>query len=116
MGARGPRNSKEMRDKLAAAQPPRRHETPPPPEHLELAGVRLWEAVVADYALERADLELLALASEAADRLAQAREILKREGVVIEGKMGMRPHPAIAIERDARMAVSRLMRQLGLEA
>jgi phage terminase small subunit len=77
--------------------------------------VWLWAAVVADYSLERAELEMLALACEAADRLAQARELLKREGLMIECKIGPRAHPAIAIERDARAAVGRLMRQLGLE-
>src|SRR5262245_48261350 len=50
------------------------------------------------------------------DRAEEAREILARDGIVIGGrKAAVRPHPAVAIERDARIAFARLVAQLNLD-
>jgi hypothetical protein len=38
---------------------------------------------------------------------APSRELLQRDGLVIEGREGgMRPHPAAAIERDSRIVIT----------
>ncbi len=89
-----------------------------PPRHLSPASRRLWSSVVADFALEAdpAALRLLTLACEASDRAEQARKLLDAEGIVVTSARGdRRPHPAVAIERDARIATARLLRELGLE-
>ena len=69
-----------------------------------------------EYQLEPHHMRLLQAAAECWDRLQQARELLQRDGLVIEGREGgMRPHPAAAIERDSRIAFARLIRELDLD-
>jgi phage terminase small subunit len=60
-------------------------------------------------------LRLLQLACEAWDRAQQAREILATDGITVGGREGIKPHPAIAIERDSRLAFARLIAQLSLD-
>ncbi|WP_292409994.1 P27 family phage terminase small subunit [Mesorhizobium sp.] len=55
-------------------------------------------------------------AAEAHDRGEEAREILKADGIVITDRVGTKKaHPAVAIERDARVAFMRGVRELGLD-
>ncbi len=55
-----------------------------------------------DYDLGEHHSRLLTMACEAWDRACQAREILAKDGIVIGGReAAVRPHPAVAIERDA---------------
>ena len=85
------------------------------PRHLTAATRRFYERIAADYVLELHHLRLLQLLCEAWDRGQEARRILDQEGLVVEDdKMGKRPHPAVSIERDARTAVARLLRELNL--
>jgi hypothetical protein len=44
-----------------------------------------------------------------------ARKQLDEEGLTVAGREGIKPHPCIAIERDARIAVARLVRELDLD-
>ena len=39
------------------------------------------------------------------------QRILDREGIVVEGRMGLKPHPAVSIERDSRIATLRCLRE-----
>ena len=78
-------------------------------------GTRAWfTSVVATYSLEPHHLRLLQLAGEAWDRCQQAREAIARDGLIMltTGKA----HPAVAIERDSRLAFARLIRELDLDA
>ena len=60
-------------------------------------------------------LEVLRLALEALDRADEAREMVAAEGITFENRFGeIRQHPAVAIERDSRLAVARLFRELSL--
>ena len=69
-----------------------------------------------EYQLEPHHMRLLQAAAECWDRLQQARELLQRDGLVVEGREGgMRPHPAAAIETDSRTAFARLIRELDLD-
>jgi P27 family predicted phage terminase small subunit len=89
---------------------------PKPPTHLRQDGKKLWRTVVSDYKLPPDALALLALACEAADRCGDCRRYVDEHGVAFTDKFGkpkMRPE-AIA-ERDARAAVARILRQLGLD-
>lgn len=88
-----------------------------PPAHLAPETAEWWRAVLGDYELEAHHLRLLRLACEAWDRCQQARDILDRDGLTTETDSGgLKTHPAVAIERDARLAFARLLRELDLDA
>src|SRR5262245_60624450 len=85
------------------------------PRHLKAESKRFYEQVVNDFFLEPHHLKLLRLLCEAFDRCQEARRILAEEGLVVNHeKLGKRPHPCISIERDSRLAVARLLRELNL--
>jgi P27 family predicted phage terminase small subunit len=85
------------------------------PAHLAKPTRAYWQSVVSANDLEPHRVRLLTLACEAWDRTVEARELIARDGMVVAGREGgMRPHPAIAIERDSRLAFVRIMRELGL--
>lgn len=88
---------------------------PPPPPHLKPATAKWFKSVIEDYDLEPHHVRLLTLACEAYDRTAQAREIIDRDGPVVVTDHGMKAHPAVAIERDSRLAFARLLRELDLD-
>jgi phage terminase small subunit len=88
---------------------------PPPPPHLSPSTQQWWRTVLDRYILEEHHLRLLQLACEAWDRGQRAREQLEEEGLTVSGRAGVKPHPCIAIERDARLAVARLVRELDLD-
>jgi phage terminase small subunit len=86
------------------------------PKHLRPATRRWFETVLENYALEEHHVRLLTLASEAWDRLEQAREVLGKDGLTFVDRFGApRPRPEIAIERDSRIAFARLIRELDLD-
>lgn len=90
--------------------------TPKTPEYLRPATRKWWASVVADYELEEHHIRLLTLACEAWDRTAEAREALSEAGMFTEDRFGqLRPHPAVGIERDSRLAFARLLRELALD-
>ncbi len=88
-----------------------------PPDHLSAEAAAWWRDVVRDYALEPHHLRLLQAACEAWDRMAQARaELTAHGGLTFKDERGViRAHPAVAMERDARVAVARLVRELDLD-
>ena len=89
---------------------------PPPPAHLSPSAAQWWEATVAAYVLHQHHLRLLQLACEAWDRGQAAREQLAAEGLTVASAHGgVRPHPCVAIERDARLGFARLVRELDLD-
>ena len=86
------------------------------PAHLRPDTKAWWLSVHQEYDLAEHHVRLLTLAAEAFDRACEAREILARDGIVIGGReAAVRPHPAVAIERDARIAFARLIAQLNLD-
>jgi P27 family predicted phage terminase small subunit len=87
-----------------------------PPAHLSPSARQWWETTVETYVLQEHHLRLLQLACEAWDRAQEARERLNREGLTVQGaEGGLKAHPAVGIERDARLAVARLVRELDLD-
>ena len=92
----------------------RRH--PKPPAHLSPETQKWWRLVCEEYSLEPHHLRLLQLAGEAWDRAQAAREIIATAGlVVMDDRKNPRAHPAVAIEKDARTAFARLVRELDLD-
>jgi phage terminase small subunit len=88
---------------------------PQPPAHLSPSATQWWASTVERFVLEEHHLRLLQLALEAWDRAQAARELLDKEGLTVVGSQGPKPHPAVAIERDSRLAVARLLRELDLD-
>jgi P27 family predicted phage terminase small subunit len=89
---------------------------PQPPAHLSSSARLWWQTAVQTYVFQEHHLRLLQLVCEAWDRAQAARDLIDREGLTVPGREGgVRPHPAIAIERDARLAVARLVRELDLD-
>lgn len=88
-----------------------------PPDHLSDAAASWWASVVEDYDLEPHHIELLTLAAEARDRAEQARRLIEAEGLIVATTTGgTKTHPAVAVERDSRIAFARLVRELDLDA
>jgi phage terminase small subunit len=85
------------------------------PAHLSPAMRGFYAEKSRQFHMESHHQRLLQLACEAFDRTQEARGILSDEGLIIAGREGSRPHPAVAIERDARTAFARLISQLGLD-
>ena len=74
-----------------------------------------WQAVVRDYELDPHHLRLLEAACEW-DRMVQARDTLRAEGLTVATRDGgQKKHPAADIERDSRLAFARLVRELDLD-
>jgi phage terminase small subunit len=88
---------------------------PRPPKHLSSPSRRLWRETVEAYELERHHLELLERACRSLDTALEAEEIIRSAGLVVEGRYGVRAHPAVAIARDARTQFARLLREIDLE-
>lgn len=93
------------------------HKTPPAPPHLTPEAAAWWQTTVVSFDLDEHHLKLLRLACEAWDRAQQAREIIAKEGMTYVDRFDApRARPEIAIERDARLAFARLLREIGLDA
>ena len=87
-----------------------------PPKHLKPATAEWFAVVMRDYSLEDHHIRLLTLAGEAWDRGQEAREAIAEHGLTFTDRFKA-PHarPEIAIERDARIAFARLLRELCLD-
>lgn len=88
------------------------------PKHLSGGSDKLYRRLAEEYRLEQEPhaLEVLRLACEALDRCAQAREAIERDGPFVTSRFGeKRPHPAIGVERDSRIAALRALRELSLD-
>ena len=87
----------------------------PAPRHLTAASRRFWDSIVQEYVLEPHHRELLRLCCESLDRASEARRAIAEHGPYIEGRFGMKAHPALGVERDSAIRSSRLLRELGLD-
>ena len=86
------------------------------PAHLEPPTAEWWASVVDDYGLEPHHVRLLTLAAEAWDRGQAARAVIDAEGLTFEDRFGQpKARPEVAIERNARVALARLLRELALD-
>jgi hypothetical protein len=88
-----------------------------PESHLRPATRRWIEHVREHWVLDQHHDRLLVLAGEAFDRATAAREAIDKHGITYTDRFGApRTRPEVAVERDARLAFARLLRQLDLDA
>ncbi len=97
------------RKPVAPAGPP-----PEPPEGLSESSSALWRELVPNHAKSPGRLALLETALMALDRAREVREILHRDGLLVDGGKLKHVHPLVRVERDALAAFSRCWGLLGL--
>lgn len=87
------------------------------PKHLRRP-TQIWvKSVLSDYDLEEHHYKLLIAAAESWDRLCSAREIIDRDGMTYTDRFGQpKARPEVAIERDNKVVMARLLRELALDA
>src|SRR4051812_20234974 len=116
MGSRG-RVSAAERATLRLVSPapsPVRQPSPPPP--LSPAMQAWGRDVLEGYDLDQHHCRLLEAACSAWDRMVEARTAVAEHGLTFSDKNGdPRSRPEVAIERDARIAFARLVRELDLD-
>ena len=87
-----------------------------PPRHLAAPTRAWWRALVGRWELEEHHIRLLTLAAEAWDRGQQARRVVSKDGLTTDTRDGgVKLHPAVRVEQDARIAFARLIRELDLD-
>lgn len=86
------------------------------PGSLSRSARDLRAKLVSEYGItDTSALTLLAVAVQAWDRARNAQKRLAVEGLTIKGRSGfMRPHPLVAVARDAESTFTRIMRGLNL--
>jgi len=85
-------------------------------KHLKAPTARWYQSVLAEFALEEHHRRILLCACESWDRCEAARLALKKHGMVYADRWDApRCRPEVAIERDARLAFIRCVRELGLD-
>jgi hypothetical protein len=90
---------------------------PSAPEELSSSSRTLWDAIMAEYELSAAEVEVLRQALLALDRAEQARVVVDREGVTCLDRFGSpKQHPAVDVEARNRLIYAKLVAQLGVRA
>ena len=86
------------------------------PSHLSARSKAIWKSIDQAYVLATHQKATLRLACEALDRADEAHAVLAAQGAFYKDRFGTpRPHPALAVERDSRLAWARLIRELALD-
>ena len=90
---------------------------PPPPKGLGYEARTLWKRVLLDWEIDAQSAAVLTEACRALDRVNQAREILKAEGLVVTTPTtGARhEHPAVRIESQSRAQFLQSWKLLGFD-
>lgn len=89
---------------------------PKPPAHLSREAKAWWRRITEEFTIDGGAELVLQATLEAFDRSRQARNVLEKDGLVIEDRFGQKKaHPAAAIERDAYATMLRGWRLLGLD-
>ncbi len=88
-----------------------------PPGHLRDPGRQLFEGIREEYGIDDAGgLALLTVAAECLDRLRAAQESIDKHGAVVTDRYGgLKAHPSVQIEKDARNGLMAALKQLNLD-
>ena len=90
--------------------------SPKPPSDLSAESRLIWRLVHEGWPVGDAGRPVLMIALRAEDRAAKGRELLKRDGLVVQvGKGSTRAHPALQIVKDSELIALKAWRQLGLQ-
>ena len=93
-----------------------KQQPPPTPAHLSRRAREFWHRVSRAYVLEPQQLELLRRCCEQLDRADLAGALIRLQGLTTLDRFGQpRENPAVGIERQASLALSRLLRELNLD-
>jgi phage terminase small subunit len=77
---------------------------------------KLWRQVLAGWDLDPPALTILDTACRGLMRVREAQALLERDGIVVKDRFGQeKPHPAVAIERDAKLTLLRNLKALNLD-
>ena len=97
--------------------PARRRKAPPkPPKHLSRRASAWWRSIASTWELEPHQIELLTAAAGCMDRIEEARVQIAEKGTVFIDKHGQpREHPAARHERDQKLLLAKLCRELNLD-
>lgn len=86
------------------------------PGHLRPETRKWIRQIVDDFDLESHHFRVLVRTAEAWDRGEEAREAIAKDGITIADRYGVpKAHPAVGIERDARIHFFRGIRELALD-
>ena len=88
------------------------------PSHLSPDSKAFFDYVIYEYTdgFDKHHVKLLVLACEALDRGVQARKLIEKDGLTFVDRHGsIKPHAAVAIEKDSRIAFARMIREIGLD-
>ena len=89
---------------------------PRPPVGYSAESRRLWRQVVEGWTLDPPALTILDSACRALMRVREAQALVTKAGLVVKDRFGQaKPHPAAAIERDAKMTLLRNLKALNLD-
>jgi P27 family predicted phage terminase small subunit len=91
--------------------------TPPAPKNLSPDALTFWRRIHKRYEVTEDARPALVECVEAMTRKEQAQAAIEKDGLIVQDRFGQdRAHPAVAIERDARLAILRCLRVIGLPA
>ena len=87
------------------------------PSHLESEGKKFWRQVLKDFDLRDAHhLKILESACQCLDRIEQAKDDLKKDGLYFIDRFGQpKERPSNKTERDNKVLFARLLRELSLD-
>jgi phage terminase small subunit len=116
MGSRGPKSANDRATLRVVPPAPAREANHAPPDHLSPAMKAWWRSVLADFELDEHHRFLLESAAGAWDRMTEARAAIAEHGLTyVDDRGAPKARPEVAIERDARIAFARLVRELDLD-
>ena len=87
------------------------------PKELDKESAKWWLDCCTQFGLKTGgELQVLTEAAFSLDRIAQCREVLKKDGLFTEGQRGLVAHPATRLEQQHRSLVLQACRQLGISS
>jgi hypothetical protein len=114
--ADGKKSGGPSRLNLVSSMPTKVESTPTgsrPERKLGPDGQALWDKIRGPYEITRkADLETLRLVCEARDKLCAIEQQIKRDGLMVMGRNGIREHPLLRAEAQLRGYISRYLQRL----